>query len=47
MDLNRIYTTESKLKQNYNWINVLCLHRSEAISEILVSDVRDRAHLYM
>ena len=55
-DLGRINTTSdisvratgSKIGRNQNkWLDVSCLHWSESVSEIFVSDVRVRARRYM
>ena len=54
--LRRIYTTseisvrasESELGRYQNkWIDVSCLHWSESVSEIFVSNVRVRARRYV
>ena len=55
-DFRRMHTTseisvrasESELGRNQNgWIDVSCLHWSQSLFEIFVSDVRVRARRYM
>ena len=41
-----VWASESQLGRNQNkWIDVLCLHWSESVSEIFVADVRTRRYM--